>query len=197
MRSLDGPASLWYGQRQHSRRAAETHRGVFGDLPPLRSDVDNPPVLISEIEIKVSAMFRNSDVDRAFRTIELRPGLQEVECRPNLCYARGLPGDLIVAAPQERSKALAMNGPCFSVAVDHDIGKCGTDRGVKEVIRSGDVDEHIGSEPRLGCKKIARACPMRATCPGARENHWPGLAGLNSRLRLTIWIRAHARSIVS
>ena len=46
---------------------------------PIRSDVDGPPLLISEVEINASAMFRDADVDLTFLAIELRSCFQEVE----------------------------------------------------------------------------------------------------------------------
>jgi hypothetical protein len=48
-------------------------------------------VLISEIEVNVASMLGDADVDRALRSIELRPRFQQIECRTDFSCARGLP----------------------------------------------------------------------------------------------------------
>ena len=55
-----------------------------------------------------------------------------------------------MATAQERAKPFAADRPGFSVALDHDVGKCGANRGVEQVLRSCDVDEHV-SVARLSC----------------------------------------------
>jgi hypothetical protein len=44
-------------------------------------DVDGAPVLIGEIEIDVYGMLGDTDVDRAFRSIELRPCFEQIKRR--------------------------------------------------------------------------------------------------------------------
>jgi hypothetical protein len=45
--------------------------------------------------------------------------------------------------PQPGSKSIAADGPGLSVTADGDVGKCGAGGGVKQVLRSDDVDEHV------------------------------------------------------
>src|SRR5690349_849935 len=98
-------------------------------------------------------MLGGADVDCSFRTIELRPRFEELERRPDLCCARSLPSSLVIAAPQERAKPLAPDGPGFSVAIELDVSKCGADRGVKQVLRSRDVDEHVARSVNSSCRR--------------------------------------------
>ena len=62
----------------------------------------------------------------------------------NLRRAGGAPGRQVIAVPQPASKPLAADRPGFSVAVNDDIGKCGADGGVKQLVTLRDVAEHIG-----------------------------------------------------
>lgn len=75
----NGPTSFGHGQWQYPGRPAEAHWWAFDHPPSVRSDVDGPPLLISEVEINASAMFRDADVDLTFLAIELRSCFQEVE----------------------------------------------------------------------------------------------------------------------
>jgi hypothetical protein len=68
-----------YGQRRYPGRPTETHWWAFDHLPSVRSDVDGPPLLVSEVEINASAMFRDADVDLTFGAVELRSCFRQVE----------------------------------------------------------------------------------------------------------------------
>jgi hypothetical protein len=52
-------------------------------------------VLIGKIEVEVSGMFGGADVDCPFGAVELGPCFKQVERRPDLRCARGLPGRLV------------------------------------------------------------------------------------------------------
>ena len=133
-------------------RPAEAHGRTFNDPPSVRSDIDGAPVLIGEIEVDVSGMLGGADVDCPFRAVELRPRFEQVERRPDLRCARGLPGRLVIATAQPGPKPFAADRPGFSVALDDDIGKCGADSGVKQLLTPRDVDEHIARQA-LGCRR--------------------------------------------
>jgi len=103
------------------------------------------PLPISEIKIDVAGML-------AMRTWMARSGpsncaraSSKSSADRNLRRARGVPGCLVIAAPQPAPKPLTADGPGFSVvAVDQEIGKCGAGNCVKQVITRRHVDEHIG-----------------------------------------------------
>src|SRR5262249_30492370 len=106
---FDRPPLLRRRQRQHPGWPAEMDRRTFDDQPSVGSDLDGAPMLISEIEINVSSMLGDADVDSALGSIELRPRFQQIECRTDFSCARGLPSLLVIPTPQPGSKPLAPN----------------------------------------------------------------------------------------
>src|SRR5262249_21411465 len=114
------------------------------DTPSLGRNLYGTPMLIGEIEIDVSGMLGDADVDRVLGSIKLRPRFQQIECGTDFRRARGLPGRLVIATPQPCPKPLAADRPRFSVAVDHDVGKGGAGGGVKQIITRPNVGEHVG-----------------------------------------------------
>ena len=48
-------------------------------FPSIRSNVDGAPVLIGEIEIDVSGMLGDADVDRPLGAVELSPRFEQIE----------------------------------------------------------------------------------------------------------------------
>src|SRR5262249_7862218 len=123
------------------------------------SDLDGTPAVIGEIEIDVSCVLSDTDVDAAFRSVKLRPCLEQIECRTDFSCARGLPGRLVITAPQPGPKPLAPNRPGFSVAIDHNIGKCRVGGSVKRVTAHPNFCEHVGC-----CQ--ADACVLTASPSG-------------------------------
>src|SRR5262249_30556863 len=77
---FDRRALLRHRQRQHPSRAAEADRRTSDRPPSVGSDLDGTPMLIGEIEIDVSSMLGDADVDRALESIKLRPRFQQIEC---------------------------------------------------------------------------------------------------------------------
>ena len=80
--------------------------GLSDHAPSVGPDLDRTPGSIGEIEIDAAVVLGDADMDRPLGTIELRPRLEQIERRRERCCARGVPGRLVVAAPQPGAKAL-------------------------------------------------------------------------------------------
>src|ERR1700724_733679 len=138
-------AALRHWQRQHASRSAEANRWECDYPPSLGSNYAGAPVVIRKIEINVTGMLGDTDVNRPFRSIELCPRLEQIECRPDRRRARRVTGGLVIAPPQPGSKSLAADRPRFSVTVGHDIGKCRAGGCVEQAITQRHFAEHVDS----------------------------------------------------
>ena len=66
--------------RKYASWAEEADRRTSDDPPSVGSNLDGTPVLIGEIEIDVSSMLGDADVDSALGSIKLCSRFQQIEC---------------------------------------------------------------------------------------------------------------------
>jgi hypothetical protein len=131
-------------ERQHAGLPAKPYRRTTDDLPSVGSDFDGAPEVIAKVQIDAAFMRSGADVNDALRPIELGPGFEEIERRPDRRGARGPAGRLVVLMPQPVPEPSASNGPGLAVTIDLDIGKCGAAGGVEQLRADGKVCEHFG-----------------------------------------------------
>ena len=109
----------------------------------------------------------DTDMDRALGCIELRPGLEQIERRADRRRAQGLPGLLVITAPQPAAQAFAADRPGFPVALDPQIGKGGAGGGMKELDGRRDLEEHVGKHGvrrSMRCRHLAMGRPVSDQC---------------------------------
>ena len=80
----------------------------------------------------MTSMFGNADVHCALRRVEERAGFEQIEDRANRCRAERASGCLVVTSSQPRPKSVAADRPSLACAVDRDVGKGGSRRGMEQ-----------------------------------------------------------------
>jgi hypothetical protein len=80
----------------------------------------------------VTALFGDTDVYRPFRRIEERARFEQLEGGANRCRTERVSGRLVVTASQPRPKSTAADRPSLACAVDRDVCKGGSCRGMEQ-----------------------------------------------------------------
>ena len=148
LRGLRSIRPLRNRKRQHAGGTTEPDRRRGNDLPSVRPYLDGSPIFVGEVEIGVTVVFGDSDVNRALRGVKLGARLKQIERRPDCLRARGASGLLIVSTSQPMSKLSAANGPGLAMAVDREIGEGGAVGVVKQ--RCGRAGKGKGKGHRYG-----------------------------------------------
>ena len=117
-------------------------------MPSVRPYLDGTPIFVGEVEIDAAVVFGEPDVNRALRSVKLGARLEQIDRRSNCLRARGAAVPLIVSTSQPMPKLSAANGPGFTMAVDHEIGKGGAIGAVKQ--RFGRAGKGKGKGHRYG-----------------------------------------------
>jgi hypothetical protein len=128
---LDRASSFRGGDRQHACRPAKAHRWGFNDPPSIGSDFDGAPTFVSKVEIDAATLFADADKHRPFRRIEERAGFEQIERGANRSRIERSPGCFVMAAPQPGPEHGAADRPGLTLAVDRNVGECGSGSGVK------------------------------------------------------------------
>jgi hypothetical protein len=97
-----------------------------------------------EIEMDVSCILGEADVDGALGRVKLRPRFEQIEILGDRLRAYGASRGLVVAPTQPGAKALAADWPCFPVTIDQEIGERGAGGGVEQLATRRDLGEHGG-----------------------------------------------------
>ena len=80
----------------------------------------------------MTAVFSDADVHRPFRRIEERARFEQLEGGANRCRTERVSGRLVVTASQPRPKSAAADRPSLACAIDRDVGKGGSRRGMEQ-----------------------------------------------------------------
>ena len=80
----------------------------------------------------MTAVFSDAEVHRPFGRIEERARFEQLECGANRCRTERVSGRLVVTASQPRPKSTAADRPSLACAVDRDVGKGGSRRGMEQ-----------------------------------------------------------------
>ena len=128
---FDRSAARGDRQRLHARGAAEPDRRIVDYPPALSVDLNRPPVLVAEVEIEFSVEPTHTNINDAFRRVEMRLRLNDVECRLQRFRTRRALCRLEETAREPAAEALGADRPGLAMAVDVEVGEAGPIRRVE------------------------------------------------------------------